>query len=208
MRLLCLDTSTAAVTVALVEEGVEVNAFDREVGIGHGELLASAIASVLGSPRPDAVAVGLGPGPFTSLRVGIATAAALSDAWSVPGYGACSLDLLAAPDTLVVQDARRREVYTAEYDGRGARILGPRVMTPAALAAALADHPKTVVGAGAFSYDSVFSPAPDAPRLPRAGRLWELVEDRLGGPGEPLTPLYLRRPDAVASTKPRPSVLQ
>lgn len=212
MKLLCLDTSTAAVTVALVVDGVEVAAFDREVGIGHGELLATAVSEVLASglagSRPDAVAVGLGPGPFTSLRVGLATAAALADAWSVPCYGACSLDLLAAPDTVVVQDARRKEVYTAEYDGSGARVAGPAVMTPMALVESWGGVRKTVVGAGAFGYASVFTPSPDAPRLPRAGGLWDLVSARLGDPGEVLTPLYLRRPDAVASTKTRPSVLQ
>lgn len=208
MRLLCLDTSTAAVTVALVEHGVEIGAFDREVGIGHGELLATAVAATLAGSQPDAVAVGLGPGPFTSLRVGIATAAALADAWSVPCHGACSLDLLAAPDTVVVQDARRREVYTAEYDGSGARVLGPRVLTPAALAEELSGRTVTVVGAGAVAYAALLHPAPGASAVPRAGGLWELVEDRLGGPGGALTPMYLRRPDAVASAKARPSVLQ
>jgi len=131
MRLLCLDTSTAAVTVALVEDGAVVRERTEVAFNRHGELLAPAVRTVLAGERFDAVAVGLGPGPFTGLRAGIATAAALADAAGVPVYGACSLDLLAAPDAVVVQDARRKEVYWAAYDTHGARVDGPHVAAPA-----------------------------------------------------------------------------
>jgi tRNA threonylcarbamoyl adenosine modification protein YeaZ len=199
MRLLCLDTSTAALSVALVADGEVLASVDREVGIRHGELLALAVRSVLGSARPDAVAVGVGPGPFTSLRVGIATAAALADGFGVPAYPACSLDLLAAPSTVVVQDARRKEVYTARYDATGVRIGDPRVLAPAALADEVADIPGLrLVGAGTVLYAALLPPAPDAPTYPAAAGLWGLVPHD-GQPGEPLTPLYLRRPDAVPS---------
>ena len=203
VRLLCLDSSTAAVTVALVEDGHEVAAVDEVAATRHGELLAPAVREVLGrSPGPagrpvDAVAVGVGPGPFTSLRVGVATAAALADAWGVPAYSACSLDLLAAPDTVVVQDARRREVYTAAYDGDGRRASGPQVLAPADLAPLLPAGAR-VVGAGAALHaEALGVPVPEV-QLPRAGALWALVAERLlaGKPGDPLTPLYLRRPDA------------
>ena len=193
MRLLCLDTSTASVTVALVDDGAVVRTRDEDGFNRHGELLAPAVRTVLAGERFDAVAVGLGPGPFTGLRAGIATAAALADAAGVGVYGACSLDLLAAPDVVVVQDARRKEVYWAAYDGSGSRTDGPLVAAPADVPLA----GRRVVGAGAALWPAVFGADIDA-RLPEAAALWSLVADRVtsGAPSDALTPLYLRRPDA------------
>ncbi|HVU75047.1 MAG TPA: tRNA (adenosine(37)-N6)-threonylcarbamoyltransferase complex dimerization subunit type 1 TsaB [Mycobacteriales bacterium] len=193
MRLLCLDTSTASVTVALVDDGAVVRAHAEEGFNRHGELLAPAVRAVIAGERFDAVAVGLGPGPFTGLRAGIATAAALADAAGVPVYGACSLDLLAAPDVVVVQDARRKEVYWAAYDAGAHRVDGPHVASPA-------DVPvdgRRVVGAGAASWPDVFGSRVVA-SLPDAAGLWPLVAERAaaGAASDPLTPLYLRRPDA------------
>ena len=78
--------------------------------------------------------VGCGPGPFTGLRVGMATAAAYGHALGIPVYGVCSLDAIGsnrtAGDVLVVTDARRREVYWARYRD-GLRIEGPAVDAPA-----------------------------------------------------------------------------
>lgn len=204
VRLLCLDASTAAVTVALVEgdeaAGAERAAVDEVAPTRHGEMLAPAVRRVLAaSPGPvDAVAVGVGPGPYTSLRVGVATAAALADGWGVPAYAACSLDLLAAPDTVVVQDARRREVYWAAYDRTGRCVQGPGVLAPADLVSLLPAGAR-VVGAGAALHADVLGVAVPVVQLPRAAALWGLVAERLlaGAPGEPLTPLYLRRPDAL-----------
>ena len=95
-------------------------------------------------PDVDAVVVGTGPGPFTGLRVGMVTAAALGDALGVPVHGVCSLDAIAAE---VVRrrggpagrcssstDARRREVYWAAYDAAASGSTGPHVEAPAALA--------------------------------------------------------------------------
>lgn len=202
MRLLCLDSSTAALTVALVEDGLTLAAVDLEVGVRHGELLAPALRDVLATApgRPGAVAVGLGPGPFTSLRVGIATAAALADASGVPAYGACSLDLLAAPDVLVAQDARRKEVYWARYDAVGARVEGPAVESRESLAARLPAQ-ATVLGAGA---ELLGLAAPTGELVwPKAERLWALVLPAIEGgrPVAPLTPLYLRRPDAKEAVR-------
>src|SRR5690348_18492841 len=97
----------------------------------HGELLAPSIADCLdeagASPRDlGAIVAGLGPGPFTGLRVGLVTAAAMADALQVPSYGVCSLDAIAGAITdgselLVATDARRKEVYWAAYRD-GARI--------------------------------------------------------------------------------------
>lgn len=200
MLVLGLDTATPSVSVALVDTAAGVLAQRVTVdGRRHGEVLAVGVRAVLaeaGVPRTslDAVVVGVGPGPFTGLRVGIVTAAALADALAVPAYGICSLDGLAVPGraTLAVTDARRREVYFAGYDADGARVLGPSVGAPD-LAAQQAPG-RLVTGEGALRYPAAFDGAElgsrQAPDVP------ELVRRALAGPPAPLTPLYLRRPDA------------
>ena len=188
----------------------------------HGEQLAPAVAAVLAEAgcRPGdltAVVAGLGPGPFTGLRVGLVTAAALADALGIPAYGACSLDAIAAPGhlpsgrLLVATDARRREVYWAAYDETGTRIAGPEVDRPADLAARLAGLDLAAMcGAGARLYREEL-PLPlvdraDHPDHPDPAALADLARDRVlaGAPTEPLTPLYLRRPDASPPGRPKP----
>jgi len=187
---LVLDTSTPAVTAGLVDlddltvvaEAVEVDA--RR----HGELLALNVREVLRHGQPDTVVVGVGPGPFTGLRVGIVTAAAFAEARGLPVTGVCSLDGLAAPFTGVVTDARRKEVYWARYDEAGARVDGPHVTKPDEAREALAG--RRIVGDGALLYGFATE---DAPRYPQVAALARAsLTQHL-----PLTPLYLRRPDAV-----------
>jgi tRNA threonylcarbamoyl adenosine modification protein YeaZ len=184
VRWICLDTSTRLVTCAVVEDGVTLGSHEVEAVNGHGELLAPAIADLLRvhGRQVDAVACGLGPGPYTSLRVGIATATALAQARGVPTHGAPSLDLVGGTTTgavLVVQDARRKEVFWARY-ADGVRTDGPHVSKPADL------DPDGALVVG----DSAVWPSA-RPALPHADRLW-------GAPlVEHLVPLYLREPDAV-----------
>jgi tRNA threonylcarbamoyl adenosine modification protein YeaZ len=222
-----LDTSSPAVSVALVD-------LEREDGQArwgrsavwqqvdarrHGELLATGVESVLRQLRASrrslgAVAVGVGPGPFTGLRVGIVTGLALADALGLPVYGCCSLDAVGAWDDepgrrLVVMDARRKEVYWAEYDEDGERVAGPSVLAPQALATALTETGwgGRVVGDGAVRYAEHFAgfDRRDEPRYPSPDALVLLAARRAldGAPSEPLTPLYLRRPDAVPPPAPK-----
>jgi tRNA threonylcarbamoyl adenosine modification protein YeaZ len=206
--LLAFDTATPAVTVALFD-GSAVLAESSDVDARrHGELLAPAIAQVLaesgrGQRELTGIAVGVGPGPFTGLRVGLMTARALGAALALPVHGVCTLDVLAYATQLdqpfgVATDARRKEVYWARYTGARSRVGEPMVDRPATAADQLAGLP--VVGAGAALYLDDF-PMAREPRYPSAGQLARLAAERLrsGGAGllEPL-PLYLRRPDAVA----------
>ena len=137
--MLAFDTSTPAVTVAVADfepwtypeggwirpvlDGVHLLATQSEVATNrHGELLAPLIAAALsdaGAAPGDigAVGVGLGPGPFTGLRVGIVTARAMSDALDVPAYGESSLRLIAPVRGGVATNARRKQVYWAVYHG-------------------------------------------------------------------------------------------
>lgn len=186
--LLGFDTSTPAVTAATSAGAARtVVAANR-----HGELLAPLVAEVLGGAPPDAIVVGLGPGPFTGLRVGVMTAKSMGHALGIPVYGACSLDALATPGGAVATDARRREVYWARYDASGARVDGPHVAKPHDAAAALREAGVTyVAGAGPRLYPEAFAGFEAGPEHPDAVRL-------LDAPRLPdLAPLYLRRPDAT-----------
>lgn len=213
MRLLAFDTSSAAITAAL-HDGTALLAHATETGAqSHGELLAPTIDRVLRAAGVVAadlthLVVGVGPGPFTGLRVGLVTARVLAEVLGVPAYGVCSLDAIAAEAVgtgtvdgpfAVATDARRKEVYLATYDADGTRRTGPDVLRPADVDGEVATRP--VVGAGAFLYPDTFA-EPREPRLVSAGWLAGYAV-RLLDSGEPLldtTPLYLRRPDAVEST--------
>ncbi|MGW1427011.1 tRNA (adenosine(37)-N6)-threonylcarbamoyltransferase complex dimerization subunit type 1 TsaB [Streptomyces sp. NPDC001108] len=208
MLLLAVDTATPAVTVAL-HDGTAVVAESGQVDARrHGELLLPTVDRVLAEAgvKLDAVTglvVGVGPGPYTGLRVGLATAAAFGSALSVPVHGLCTLDGLAYAAGLagltgpfaVATDARRKEVYWARYEDARTRTAGPAVDRPADIAERLAGLP--VVGAGAVLYPEAF---PDArtPEHVSAGALAALAAERLAAGAELLAPLplYLRRPDA------------
>ncbi|MEH0824277.1 tRNA (adenosine(37)-N6)-threonylcarbamoyltransferase complex dimerization subunit type 1 TsaB [Micromonospora sp. CPCC 205714] len=224
MLVLVVDSSTPAVTAALVEvsaDGVVPRAHRCTVDArAHGELLAPQVDAVLADAgaRPRdlaAIVAGLGPGPFTGLRVGLVTAATMGQVLGVPTYGVCSLDAIGYPaalgePVLAASNARRREVYWAIYDGAGQRIAGPNVDAPAVAAQRARDLAVTAaVGDGAHRYADVLGlPLRVEPRYPDATALATLAAERIraGAPTEALTPLYLRRPDAVAATA-RKSVL-
>ncbi|MEH0846301.1 tRNA (adenosine(37)-N6)-threonylcarbamoyltransferase complex dimerization subunit type 1 TsaB [Micromonospora sp. CPCC 205711] len=218
MLVLVVDSSTPAVTAALVAvsaDGVTLRAHRCTVDArAHGELLAPQVDAVLADAeaRPRdlaAIVAGLGPGPFTGLRVGLVTAATMGQVLGIPTYGVCSLDGIGHPaaagePVLAASDARRRELYWAIYDGAGQRIAGPNVDAPAVVAERARDLAVTVaVGDGAHRYaDQLGLPLRAEPRYPDAAALAGLAAERIraGAPSEPLTPLYLRRPDAVAAT--------
>lgn len=208
--LLAFDTATPAVTIAL-HDGERVLAETTTVDAKRqSELLAPGIATVLaeaGIVRQDltAIAVGVGPGPFTGLRIGLVTARTLSMVLEIPVYGVCTLDVLAAEavdsgavngEFLVATDARRKEVYWASYDEQGLRLDGPYVSKPADVATDL-----PVVGRGALLYPEAF-PSFSGPENPSAGVLAQVVTDERVELLDP-DPLYLRRPDAVAPGKPK-----
>ncbi|MFJ8588126.1 tRNA (adenosine(37)-N6)-threonylcarbamoyltransferase complex dimerization subunit type 1 TsaB [Streptomyces sp. NPDC093595] len=206
MLLLAMDTATPAVTVAL-HDGDSVLAVSSQVDARrHGELLLPAVHRVLKEAgRPlDAVTgivVGVGPGPYTGLRVGLVTAATFASALGgVPVHGLCTLDGLAYASGIeepfvVATDARRKEVYWARYDDCRTRATGPAVDRPADIAEQVGGLP--AVGAGARLYAEVFPDARD-PEHQSAAALAALAAERLrdGGPFEEPRPMYLRRPDA------------
>lgn len=209
--LLALDTATPLVTVALHDGADVVVELTADAPMRHGEQLAPLIAGVLeraGIVRQDltAIGVGVGPGPFTGLRVGLVTARTLGFVLEIPVYGVCTLDVLAVEavaagtvegDFAVATDARRKEVYLATYDGAGARLEGPVVDKPAALATGV-----PVVGEGAVLYPDAF-PRAVGPTRPSAGWLAHTIAEERAELVDP-EPLYLRRPDAAVPHAPKP----
>jgi tRNA threonylcarbamoyl adenosine modification protein YeaZ len=215
--LLAFDTSSAAVTVALASTGGEILASSTTVdALRHGELLAPAIASCLetaGCSVRDLtrIAVGVGPGPFTGLRVGLVTARTMADVLGIEVAGVCSLDILARQTELalpvaVATDARRKEIYWALYDGPAAdgsrrRLEGPAVEKPADVAHVLSGLP--VIGRGAVLYadalgvadaEVVEYPSAEVLAMGVATGTLDVV---------PPEPLYLRRPDVTMSGGPK-----
>lgn len=208
---LALDTSTA-VAVGLARGTTVLQVATVTDRLAHAEQLAPLVQRCLRAaevaPRDlDLVVAGLGPGPYTGLRVGIVTARVLAATLGVAWRGVCSLDVVAAQlvaehtevpaEFLVVTDARRREVYWARYDGRGVRVDGPRVSPPTEVPALPA------VGPGADLYPDSLS-AVLGPRTLDPG----LMAVRGAGlPDAGTAPLYLRRPDAAEPSRRKPALL-
>jgi tRNA threonylcarbamoyl adenosine modification protein YeaZ len=228
VRVLVLDTATPAVTAAVVAiaDRTTVTPLAQRSTVderAHGELLAPAMTALLteaGLRAADlaAIVVGLGPGPFTGLRVGLVTAATVAQALAIPAYGVCSLDAIGwasahrdrssgeAGLTLVATDARRREIYWALYRD-GVAVTPPAVGRPADVVEQLAGRGvRAAVGDGAVRYAALLPFAVrDEPRYPPAWALAQLAAPRVldRALGDALTPLYLRRPDATEPHSPK-----
>jgi tRNA threonylcarbamoyl adenosine modification protein YeaZ len=206
---LALDTTTD-VTVG-VARGREVLVSDRVTDrMAHVEQLVPLVHRSLGAAAASLadvgqVVVGLGPGPFTGLRVGIVTAQVLAHVRHAGLHGVCSLDVIAlahaasgpAGEFVVATDARRREVYWARYAADGHRVEGPEVASPDAV-------PRLpTVGPAADLYAGRLDDVP-GPRTLDAGLL---AAHGLDLPSAGTEPLYLRRPDAAEPAR-RKSVLR
>jgi tRNA threonylcarbamoyl adenosine modification protein YeaZ len=196
---LALDTATPAVTAGVVRLDDTMTLAERVTvsARAHAERLTPNVIEALADAELtmadlDAVVVGCGPGPFTGLRAGMATAAAYGHALEIPVHGVCSLDaigVLTAGDTLVVTDARRREVYWARYRD-GVRTDGPAVNAPADV-----DPGPARAVAGSPEHAALFELPRCEPIYPTPAGLVRAVPDWSVEPA-PLVALYLRRPDA------------
>ena len=172
-KVLAIDTSTSRSCVAIIDGTTILYSGFKDGATAHGPSLPALVQEALAVSDVDEVVVGMGPGPFTGLRVGIAFAQSFALAREIPVRGVCSLDAIAAQiqekDFIITVDARRKEVYWARYTD-GARVGDPAVNFPA-----------DVNGAKIFA--DLF---PDMVAL-------------VNLPGNVIEPIYLRRPDAVAT---------
>ena len=172
-KTLAIDTSTSRTCVAIIEGEAVLYSGHRDGATAHGPSLPELVQEALAVSDVDEVVVGMGPGPFTGLRVGIAFAHSFALAREIPVRGVCSLDAIAAQvsdkDFIITVDARRKEVYWARYTN-GLRVGEPAVNFPADVS-------------GAIIHADLF---PDMNAL-------------VNLPGNITEPIYLRRPDAVAT---------
>jgi len=171
---LAIDTATSRTIVAIVYEGKVLFEQFHEGATDHGKAITELVVQALKvCPVPNQVVVGMGPGPFTGLRVGITFAHSFALARQIPVIGVCSLDAIVVDksDYTVAIDARRKEIYWASYKD-GERIAGPAV-----------DKPADVPG---FILDLY----PDMAKLVALSKSQNISE-----------PLYLRRPDAVPTAE-------
>lgn len=228
MNVLALDTATADLVVGLVhvdaDSTISIRAEENLTDSrAHNEMLVPTVQKILAESSLefsalDAIVVGIGPGPFTGLRVGMATAAAFGDALAIPVHGVCTHDAIAhlisndeqlkLEEFVVATDARRKEIYWSSYRNN-TRIAGPEVCKPALLGqpAAESDHklghlpaisiPERLQDTLSTQPDTVLHYAPTAASL--VGALLDTGCDIQISP-RPLEPLYLRRPDVKEPT--------
>jgi tRNA threonylcarbamoyl adenosine modification protein YeaZ len=171
---LAIDTATSRTIVAIIEGDKVLFEGFHEGATEHGFAITELVAKALTvCPTPEQVIVGMGPGPFTGLRVGITFARSFAMARDIPVIGVCSLDAIAIDKSeyTVAIDARRKEIYWASYKD-GQRIAGPEVSKPA-----------EVTG-------FIINQYPDLRKLVALSSVQNISE-----------PMYLRRPDAVPTAE-------
>jgi tRNA threonylcarbamoyl adenosine modification protein YeaZ len=205
MNVLAIDTSVG-VSVAILRSNGELT---QSQAVDHGmqgELTAELISQVVANSGIEIseitdVVVGVGPGPFTGLRVGLVTAAVFAHARGIPIQGICSLDAIAfdyGKPCVVVTDARRKELYWARYEDK--RIGEPQVSKPEDLLAQFPDS--EFVGPGAQLYPDFISGKVSELKAGSLAKLFATGTAQLVD----VSPMYLRKPDAVEPTT-RKSVL-
>ena len=171
---LSIDTSTSKTIVGIIEDGAVLFEEAHEGATDHGRALSELVAKALKvSKPPQQVVVGMGPGPFTGLRVGIAFAQTFALARDISVVGVCSLDAIKVDsiEYTVAIDARRKEIYWASYKD-GVRVDGPTVSKPAEVE------------------NFVIDVYPDMGKLVELSKSQNITE-----------PMYLRRPDAVPTAE-------
>ena len=171
---LAIDTSTSKTIVGVNEDGVVLFEKAHDGATDHGRALSELVAEALKVAKPPhQVVVGMGPGPFTGLRVGIAFAQTFALSRQIPVIGICSLDAIAIDKDqyTVAIDARRKEIYWASYKD-GHRVAGPAVSKPA-------EVPNFIIDL-----------YPDMRKLVVLSQTQNVTE-----------PMYLRRPDAVPTAE-------
>ena len=171
---LAIDTATSRTIVGVIQDGNVLFEAFSEGATEHGFAITELVMKALEiCPKPDQVIVGMGPGPFTGLRVGITFAQSFALARAISVIGVCSLDAIVVDQSeyTVAIDARRKEIYWASYKD-GVRVLGPAVSKPDEIANFIIDQ------------------YPNLQKLVALSAVQNITE-----------PMYLRRPDAVPTAE-------
>ena len=198
--ILAIDTSTAACTVALFDaSGTCVASRDELIGRGHSERLAPLLAELLDGRRAEQILVGVGPGSFTGIRVGIAAAQGLAIGWDCPVYGLSSLALIAAAvrqaDTAAAAvDGGHGELFVQQFELPVVRPSSALMNLPPS-EAAQAVSAETVAGPGARALVEARGWGETVEAWPSAANAMRLSEPLRCLPPKPI---YARAPDARA----------
>lgn len=226
MKILAIETATALGGVALIDDKKLLAEYGMDMAMAHGEMLMVMVDRILkdgglGPDDLDALAVSIGPGSFTGLRVGVSTVKGLATGTSIPIAAVSTLEALAwngqAGRHFICPmiDARKGEVYTAQFSSEGdgilKRVTEDQVLSPEVLCVRLREastHPTVFLGDGALRYREVlvnrlgrralFPPAPISRSFPSMVAWLGLQKLRRGEAADArtLAPMYIRRPDA------------
>ena len=197
MTSLVIDTATSRTSVGLFDGAIPLFAGRHDGATEHGEALprlvegALEVAAELGKEFKEVV-VGMGPGPFTGLRAGIAFAQVFAHARKIPLAGICSLDGIVSGvsgEYIVATDARRKEIYWAKYDS-GKRITEPDVSLPEEVKSL--GLPVYGEGAEKYGFEADIDLIYPHPLFLLAATDWaDNVHE----------PIYIRKPDAVPTSE-------
>jgi tRNA threonylcarbamoyladenosine biosynthesis protein TsaB len=224
MKLLAIDTASSACSAALLSNGRIVASRVETMERGHAEALMPMVADVLDSAAAacpggfrdlDCLAVTVGPGAFTGVRIGLAAAGGMAAAAGLPLVGLTTLEVVAAAEPaggrplLVALNSKRRDVYVQLFDAAGVALTAPQAVLPEGIPPLLPGEPIALTGDGCASVADVLRDAGrDFRRLPGPGRPEAAVLARLAAvrtgdgaalpaPGTVPRPLYLRAPDVT-----------
>lgn len=212
--ILGIDTATAATVAALLRPNGKVTTAahhpEPEERPGHAERLLALVEEVMAGVEwgeVERIGVGVGPGGFTGMRIGIATARALAQAHGIPVVPVSTLEALAAnaegdrPTVLAVVDARRKEVFAAAWQG-DRRVFGPEALRPDALGRRVAELRPLAVGDGALRYRAQLEaagavvPTATGPHRVDGAAVCRIARRRAPVDLAALLPDYIRDPDA------------
>jgi len=205
MRTLAIETASEACSIALYDEAELIAQDHRIIGRGHAEQLVPMIRGLPDKGRADRILVSLGPGSFTGIRIGIATARALGFAWEAEVFGYPTLSLVAAMAQSVQHDpvtvcvaGGHGEWFVQDFDGAGIAETKMASLTPESVSSR--DNHRLVAGSkaqelaniGSYNYFNAID------ILPNAGSVMLMREDQHANV---LTPIYGRAPDAQPQDK-------
>jgi len=199
--ILAIDTSVG-ISVAVNDGAETVTELSSSQHGLQGELTAQYMQNALDAAgclatEITTVVVGVGPGPFTGLRVGIASALTFAHALEIPIHGLCSLDAIGFTkftECIAITDARRKELYWAKYLN-GLRVNDPAVNTPQEISA-LNPNAEFIGPAAGLYPEFIIGKQVEL----QSGNLADMFARGIGQ-ALPISPMYLRKPDAVPPTE-------